>query len=97
MTTAMAGAPRIQARRQSTVVAVGVREDGFTCEQEVPLEHNPAPDAIVIGAGFAKMNQVGGFMKDGLDGQSVEFYPLASFKKVTFSLKKVSLATVGAK
>lgn len=82
-------------RSQSTVVVTGTRRDGSTEVQEITLKHDPgAPDAVIIGHGFARVNQCGGFMLDGEDG-AVVLYPLSSFEKVVFGLRKVSLATVG--
>lgn len=83
-------------KRQTVVVATGQKlEHNTEVVQKLPMTHDPGtPDAMIVGKGFATINQVGGLMIDG-PGGSVEFHPMSSFDKVTFSLEKVSLVTVG--
>lgn len=87
--------PEIPSRRQSIVVITGYRSIGDEVSevvQEALIDHSPTtPDAVILGEAFRRVHAAGGLMNDGPD-DSINFYPVQSLSKVSFSVKKVQLA-----
>jgi hypothetical protein len=83
-------------RRNTVVVVSGTLPSGEVIAQEVSLTHDPgAPSSALIGSAFNVIRQVGGLSLDSFDKESMYFYPLSKFDRVTFQVKKVQLAVTG--
>lgn len=88
----MSAGPMAVPKRRSTVIIEGTLPDGVVVKHEMPMYHSAgAQDGQLMVEALKILRTMGGMVMDGPAG-TIDFYPLFMFKKIHFSVARVSLA-----